>query len=68
MRVQCGENRRRVAVFVAAVKRQIQHLFRSILRIKHIILRQLLHIFVRHRRFVVLLKWKVPSPSVQDAP
>ena len=60
MLFQCVENRRRVAVFVSAVKRQIQNLFRRILRIKRIILRQLLHIFVRHRRFVVLLKGKSP--------
>ena len=56
----CVEIRRRVAVFACAVKRQIQNLFRRILRIKRIILRQLLHIFVRHRRFVVLLKGKSP--------
>ena len=57
---QCVENRRRVAVFVSAVKCQIQNLFRRILRIKRIILRQLLHTFIRHRRFVVLLKGKSP--------
>ena len=57
---QCVENRRRVAVFVSAVKCQIQNLFRRILRIKRIILRQLLHTFIRHRRFVVLLKRKSP--------
>ena len=57
---QCVENRRRVAVFVSAVKCQIQNLFRRILRIKCIILRQLLHTFIRHRRFVVLLKGKSP--------
>ena len=60
MLFQCVENRRRVSIFVSAVKRQIQNLFRRILRIKRIILRQLLHIFVRHRRFVVLLKGKSP--------
>ena len=49
-----------ISVFVSAVKRQIQNLFRRILRIKRIILRQLLHAFVRHRRFVVLLKGKSP--------
>ena len=57
---QCVKNRRRVAVFVSAVKCQIQNLFRRILRIKRIILRQLLHTFIRHRRFVVLLKGKSP--------
>ena len=57
---QCVENRRRVSIFVSAVKRQIQNLFRRILRIKRIILRQLLHTFIRHRRFVVLLKGKSP--------
>lgn len=60
MLFQCVENRRRVSIFVSAVKRQIQNLFRRILRIKRIILRQLLHAFVRHRRFVVLLKGKSP--------
>lgn len=60
MLFQCVENRRRVAVFVSAVKCQIQNLFRRILRIKRIILRQLLHTFIRHRRFVVLLKRKSP--------
>ena len=60
MLFQCVENRRRVAVFVSAVKCQIQNLFRRILRIKRIILRQLLHTFIRHRRFVVLLKGKSP--------
>lgn len=60
MLFQCVKNRRRVAVFVSAVKCQIQNLFRRILRIKRIILRQLLHTFIRHRRFVVLLKGKSP--------
>ena len=68
MLFQCVENRRCVAVFISAVKRQIQNLFRRILRIKRIILRQLLHIFVRHRRFCCPPERKVPSPSVQDAP
>ena len=46
--------------FISAVKRQIQNLFRRISPHKRIILRQLLPCFVRHRRFVVLLKGKSP--------